>query len=137
MQMEKQLPFQQYLDGLSLAFTYYSGIIKVCLSVKCINPDDAFVEYHFQSSHSRSTDGKYIVQQPFKIEDPHFGNTLYGAMVRLYAVEKRLQRNASLREQYTNFMREYESIDHMRQLSSDEINRQDGSVLHPPPSSTW
>lgn len=63
-----------------------------------VNPDDAYVESHFQSTHSRTADGKYVVQLPFKQDDPRFGNTLNGALSRFYAVERRLQRNETLRQ---------------------------------------
>lgn len=104
--------------------------IEECENQLQMDPDDAYVESHFQATHSRASDGKYLVQLPFKMEDPRFGNTLTGALSRFYAVERRLQRNANLREQYNTFMREYENLGHMHQLNLSEVNVSDGQIFY-------
>ncbi|XP_075155635.1 uncharacterized protein LOC142228991 [Haematobia irritans] len=96
------------------------------------DPDNIFVETHFQTTHSRASDGKYVVQLPFKNENPIFGNTLNGALSRFYAVERRLQRNPAIRDKYIGFMRDYEKLGHMRKLKPHEINVTDGRVFYLP-----
>ncbi|XP_075168937.1 uncharacterized protein LOC142241083 [Haematobia irritans] len=96
------------------------------------DPDDIFVETHFQTTHSRASDGKYVVQLPFKNENPIFGNTLNGALSRFYAVERRFQRNPAIRDKYIGFMRDYEKLGHMRKLKPHEINVTDGRVFYLP-----
>ena len=97
-----------------------------------LDADDAFVESHFMKTHNRAADGKYVVELPFKTPNPQFGNTLAGAKSRFLAVERRLQKNESLRLQYTKFMRDYEALGHMKLLSKEEIARDDGRVFYLP-----
>ncbi|KAL7725172.1 hypothetical protein ACLKA6_017328 [Drosophila palustris] len=85
-------------------------------------PDDEGVEQHFLDTHTRDTNGKYIVQLPFKTEHQQFADTLQGSLSRFMAVERRLQRDRNLQSQYLQFMREYEDLGHMRELAPEEID---------------
>ncbi|KAM8701434.1 hypothetical protein ACLKA7_017693, partial [Drosophila subpalustris] len=85
-------------------------------------PDDEGVEQHFLDTHTRDTNGKYIVQLPFKTEHQQFADTLQGSLSRFKAVERRLQRDRNLQTQYLQFMRDYEDLGHMRELAPEEID---------------
>ncbi|XP_036322102.1 uncharacterized protein LOC118736109 [Rhagoletis pomonella] len=62
-----------------------------------MDSDDITLEEHLRT-HTRHTDGKYIVELPFKMEAPRFAEALSGAVSRFHAVELRLQKNESLGE---------------------------------------
>ncbi|XP_046868338.1 uncharacterized protein LOC124460789 [Drosophila willistoni] len=87
-----------------------------------LEPDDEQVEKHFLATHTRDEKGKYIVELPFKVTNPEFGDTLQGALNRFQSVERRLQQDANLRAKFVNFMREYFDLGHMRELPPDEVN---------------
>ncbi|XP_033251766.1 uncharacterized protein LOC117190846 [Drosophila miranda] len=86
-----------------------------------LEPEDEQVEKHFLTTHTRDANGKYIVELPFHTTHPEFGDTLQGALQRFKMVERRLQQNEQLRVQYIHFMREYQTLGHMRQLPTEEI----------------
>ncbi|KAL7731803.1 hypothetical protein ACLKA6_016736 [Drosophila palustris] len=73
-------------------------------------PDDEGVEQHFLDTHTRDTNGKNIVQLPFKTKHQQFADTLQGSLSRFKAVERRLQRDRNLQSQYVQFIREYEDL---------------------------
>ncbi|KAL7723220.1 hypothetical protein ACLKA6_015992 [Drosophila palustris] len=84
-------------------------------------PDDEGVEQHFLDTHTRDTNGKYIVQLPFKTEHQQFADTLQGSLSRFKAVERRLQRDRNLQTQYLQFMRDYEDLGHMHVQGQEEM----------------
>ncbi|KAM8702177.1 hypothetical protein ACLKA7_000735 [Drosophila subpalustris] len=84
-------------------------------------PDDEGVEQHFLDTHTRDTNGKYIVQLPFKTEHQQFADTLQGSLSRFKAVERRLQRDRNLQTQYLQFMRDYEDLGHMHIQGQEEM----------------
>ncbi|XP_046801121.1 uncharacterized protein LOC124418533 [Lucilia cuprina] len=107
--------------------------IEDCSNIS--NKKDAeslIVEQHFDTTHRRHNDGKYIVELPFKEDDIKFAETYKGALARFNATERRLSRNPDPGAQYVEFMREYESLGHMRELSPDEIEVPYGRVYYLP-----
>ncbi|XP_068141418.1 uncharacterized protein [Drosophila tropicalis] len=91
-------------------------------STSKLEPDDEQVEKHFLATHTRDEKGKYIVELPFKVTNPEFGDTLQGALNRFQSVERSLHQDANLRAKYVNFMWEYFDLGHMREIPPDEVN---------------
>ncbi|XP_068158182.1 uncharacterized protein [Drosophila tropicalis] len=79
------------------------------------NEEDEKVE-----THNRNSNGRYIVNLPFKEQNPQFADTFQGARSRFLAVERRLMKDASLKLKYTQFMREYIQLGHMKEEVADE-----------------
>ncbi|XP_044574113.1 uncharacterized protein LOC123258307 [Drosophila ananassae] len=86
-----------------------------------VQPEDEEVEKHFLATHTRDKQGKYIVELPFKVSETQFADTLQGALQRFKSVERRLAQNHQLRNDYVKFMREYQELGHMREISPSEI----------------
>ncbi|XP_044574062.1 uncharacterized protein LOC123258255 [Drosophila ananassae] len=86
-----------------------------------VQPEDEEVEKHFRATHTRDEQGKYIVELPFKVSETQFADTLQGALQRFKSVERRLAQNQQLRNDYVKFMREYQELGHMREISPLEI----------------
>ncbi|XP_044570437.1 uncharacterized protein LOC123257066 [Drosophila ananassae] len=86
-----------------------------------VQPEDEEVEKHFLATHTRDEQGKYIVELPFKVSETQFADTLQGALQRFKSVERRLAQNQQLRNDYVKFMREYQELGHMREISPTEI----------------
>ncbi|XP_076302005.1 uncharacterized protein LOC143220175 [Lasioglossum baleicum] len=86
---------------------------KAALSI-----DDEKCEIHFRKTHSRSATGRYIVRLPFKTDQPLLGNSRSAAIRHLVQLENRFRRDKTLAIEYKAFMREYESLGHMRRVES-------------------
>ncbi|GFW58402.1 DUF1758 domain-containing protein [Trichonephila clavipes] len=63
-------------------------------------------------------DGRYILKLPFR-DDSCIGDSKEGALKRFYSLERKLHSNNQLKEQYTEFMEEYQNLGHMNPLASD------------------
>ncbi|KAM8718283.1 hypothetical protein ACLKA7_000985 [Drosophila subpalustris] len=96
------------------------------------DPEDLKVEEHLRDTHTRDAEGRYIVKLPFKKENTTFANTLQGATSRFEAAERRLLRNTDLQSRYVQFMQDYESLGHMRELTHDEIHSHQGRAFYMP-----
>ncbi|XP_044573406.1 uncharacterized protein LOC123257652 [Drosophila ananassae] len=86
-----------------------------------VQPEDEEVEKHFLATHTRDEQGKYIVELPFKVSETQFADTLQRALQRFKSVERRLAQNQQLCNDYVKFMRKYQELGHMREISPSEI----------------
>ncbi|GFW82292.1 DUF1758 domain-containing protein [Trichonephila clavipes] len=80
--------------------------------------EDELCESIFVNSHIRNADGRYILKLPFR-DDSSIGDSKEGALKRFYSLERKLHYNNQLKEQYTEFMEEYQNRGHMTPLASD------------------
>ncbi|GAB0089833.1 hypothetical protein DMENIID0001_044500 [Sergentomyia squamirostris] len=80
-------------------------------------------EDHFQKTHKRLPDGRYQVALPFKpvANEQKLGNSRKQAVARLLSMEKKFSKEAELKTQYVDFMREYHALGHM-----SPVNNYDG-----------
>lgn len=77
-------------------------------------------EEYFQLTHSRASDGRYIVRLPFKTEPPlDIGDSKFRATRMFHATVRRLKENRDLEDAYREFMNEYESLGHMKRASAE------------------
>ncbi|XP_031341102.1 uncharacterized protein LOC116169214 [Photinus pyralis] len=81
------------------------------------SPDEKFCEIHFSQETRRGIDGKFIVSFPFKSSIQNLGDSRSMAQGRFMALERRLQRQTSLKDQYEEFMQEYINLGHMSEVS--------------------
>ncbi|XP_017484693.1 PREDICTED: uncharacterized protein LOC108373331, partial [Rhagoletis zephyria] len=94
-----------------------------CKPVSKQSDHDDPAEIHFRETHTRSTDGKYVVELPFKGKDLTFTNTLQGAVQRLNSMERRFHHNKQLKQEYAKFMNEYMTLGHMQQIPLEDIDK--------------
>ncbi|XP_024868384.1 uncharacterized protein LOC112452420 [Temnothorax curvispinosus] len=80
-------------------------------------------ENHFASTHSRDSQGRYIVRLPFKNDPPHIGDTFRKASFLYSKMERRLSQKPEIAAQYHDFLKEYESMGHMEEVHDDEPSR--------------
>ncbi|XP_024878250.1 uncharacterized protein LOC112458723 [Temnothorax curvispinosus] len=81
-----------------------------------LSPEDQQCEEHFLNTHSRCSNGRYVVRLPFKRGPPiDIGDSYHVAERCLKSLHRRLSNNVELKTEYTEFMREYERLGHMRQ----------------------
>lgn len=78
---------------------------------------------HFATIHTRSSQGRYVVHLPFRKSPPiKIGESLPIALSLYDRTEKRLQRRLDICVQYNDFLREYQSLGHMKLVEdADEM----------------
>lgn len=79
---------------------------------------------HFQDNTIRDYNGRFVVRLPIKPSLSDLGSSLSIATSRFLSIERKLQRDSILRGEYTNFMSEYISLGHMREVKMDWIKDQ-------------
>lgn len=79
-----------------------------------MTPEEVWCEENFENTCYRDHDGRYVTSISIKPENLSLGESYDRAMQRFKSLEKRFQRDPVLAQQYINFMREYESLGHMR-----------------------
>lgn len=79
-----------------------------------LSPEAQYCEELFKRTTRKNEDGRFIVKLPF-IENVQnkLGNSKNLCLKRFLNMESRLQRNEILRTQYVEFMKEYETLNHM------------------------
>ncbi|XP_065075451.1 uncharacterized protein LOC135699156 [Ochlerotatus camptorhynchus] len=83
--------------------------------------EERHCEDYYQSTTSRDTTGRYIVRLPRKPDfDAMLGESRTSALRRFEQLERRLDRDQQLKEEYHNFMKEYLSLGHMRLVETDD-----------------
>ncbi|XP_055604574.1 uncharacterized protein LOC129752819 [Uranotaenia lowii] len=87
-------------------------------STPCHSVEEAACENHFQSTVSRTDDGRYMVRLPVKQDLlPNLGNNWNTANRRFKYLESKLSRNNDQRIQYVEFMHEYLFLGHMCEVN--------------------
>ncbi|XP_050555461.1 uncharacterized protein LOC126911595 [Spodoptera frugiperda] len=97
-----------------------------------LTQDERKCEEIYQSTHSRTEDGRYIVKLPTRVNKllSTQGGTRDIAMKRLNQLEKRLEKNPTLRTEYIKVMDEYINMDHMEEVPKEEINKESVYLPH-------
>ncbi|XP_012244443.1 uncharacterized protein LOC105681148 [Bombus impatiens] len=94
------------------------------------SPEEQACETHYVTHITREATGRYKVRLPFKNERAKLGDTYQLALKRFLSLEHSLQQRPTLKTQYHEFLREYETLGHMSELTNDS---RDGCYLphHP------
>ncbi|XP_036143399.1 uncharacterized protein LOC118645797 [Monomorium pharaonis] len=96
-------------------------------------PLDEQCETHFCDTHSRQPDGRYIVRLPFKRSPINIGRSRLTAERLFNSISRRLNADATLSNDYNDFMREYIILEHMRKAPpADRTNHQCVYIPHHP-----
>jgi hypothetical protein len=82
-----------------------------------LTAEEQSCEDHFLRTHQREPTGRFIVRLPWKAPRLQLGPTRDLALRRLKQLERRLDRNPQYKDQYIEFMREYEALGHMSLVS--------------------
>ncbi|XP_029167976.1 uncharacterized protein LOC114938272 [Nylanderia fulva] len=95
-----------------------------------MSPEESQCEEHFNMTHSRDVNGRFVVRLPLKKSVSEFGDSRSIALKALYRMEKRFETNPSLKIQYIDFLREYRSLDHMRPVASNRAQSREFFLPH-------
>lgn len=90
-----------------------------------LNPEEEYCEKHFKETHTRQSDGRFVVKLPIKKE---VLKSLTGsrevALKRFLALERKFAKNSEFKTEYVKFMQEYFQLGQMRRVtehSSDKL----------------
>ncbi|XP_065094714.1 uncharacterized protein LOC135715326 [Ochlerotatus camptorhynchus] len=87
----------------------------------------------YQSTVSRNSDHRYIVRYPRKPDfDVMLGDSRDNAHRRFEYLERRMERNPQLKEEFHQFIKEYLSLGHMRLVEADDENAPAYYLSHHP-----
>ncbi|XP_017474307.1 PREDICTED: uncharacterized protein LOC108364935 [Rhagoletis zephyria] len=75
--------------------------------------EEDLCEAHFLKNYRRLKSGEFSVRLPTKLPSFELGESYQQAVNRFRALERRLQRNAELKKQYSSFIKEYLDLNHM------------------------
>lgn len=78
----------------------------------------------YQSTTTRTEEGRYVVKLPQSCEKllSIEGNSREIAFMRLKQLERRFEKNLSLKHEYAKIMQEYIDLNHMQEVPTEEIN---------------
>lgn len=87
---------------------------------KIYSPDEQYCEQHFVKNTTRDATGRFVVRYPLKQDITVIGATRDQAIKRFYSLERKLNRDPQLKQEYIKFLAEYESLGHMSRISNDD-----------------
>lgn len=83
--------------------------------------EDALYDEHYSKTVTRNQEGRFLTTLPVKSNISDLGNSRDRAIRRFYQLEKRLQKNVTLKDQYVDFMEEYIRLGHMERIGKNKI----------------
>ena len=90
---------------------------------KILSPEEQACEAHFVNNVQRNANGRYIVKLPFNENKGKLGDSLLIASRRFKYLENRFVKNPELKQEYSQFLKEYQVLNHMslvENVNSDE-----------------
>lgn len=97
---------------------------------KSLSAAERKCEEHFAQNTVRNHQNRFQVKIPFHQNPDTLGESHGIALNRFLALERRLQKNPELKDQYTNFMDEYEAMGHMTKADAESITSPNYYIPH-------
>lgn len=91
--------------------------------------EEEAVENQFKEDYYRKQCGRYVVKIPLK-QNKTLGDSRKIAMRRWFALERKLQNDDELRSKYIEFMREFQTLKHMREAPPLTPGRKANYIPH-------
>ncbi|XP_066600077.1 uncharacterized protein [Prorops nasuta] len=85
-----------------------------------LTEEEIACENHYVKNVQRNNDGRYIVRLPFKTDDRDLGDSYSIALRRLFALERRFERDNDLRIEYSKVINEYINLGHMSRVLDNQ-----------------
>jgi len=89
---------------------------------KHFTEEEKICEQHFLATHTRNSEGRYIVNLPFNSKVQELGESRDQAVSRLHQLERRFRKFPEKRDQYIKFMREYQQLYHMEKVPESSLS---------------
>lgn len=102
--------------------------------VTALTVEEKKCEEIYQATHSRTNEGQYIVKLPTKTNELQCtqGGTREIALRRFHQLEKRLNKDRKLKEQYVAAMEEYLTMNHMEEVPAEDVKNEGVYMPHHP-----
>lgn len=81
-----------------------------------LSTEEQEVELHYANTFRRDENGRFIVQLPFRDTVMELEDNRTLALRRFHQLERRLLRNPELKRQYSDFLDEYEALEHCKEV---------------------
>ncbi|KAG7304901.1 hypothetical protein JYU34_010297 [Plutella xylostella] len=78
--------------------------------------DNEFCEKHFTENTRRLDNGRFSVSMPLCESESALGDSYTMAKRRFFSLEKKLNKNINLKQQYSDFIKEYETLGHLTEV---------------------
>lgn len=115
--------------GLELQLRKFWEIEEISDSIHLTDEERRY-ELHFQSNTQREPSGRYIVQLPFNDKINELGDSYTIALKHFRSLERSLENNDCMRQQYIEFLRQYEALGHMTDVTNSESNHRGCYLPH-------
>ncbi|GBO34178.1 hypothetical protein AVEN_160610-1 [Araneus ventricosus] len=119
------------MDTLDKTLRSFWEIENVTCDSSPISEELNYCNEHYEKTHYRNSEGRYVVQMPFKpeIEKLSLGDSYQMASKRLDNLWKRLNRDPTMKFLYSEFLREYKNLNHMEEITNCNLSNDDGYFL--------
>lgn len=98
-----------------------------------LTPEEKLCNSLYEQTFERGSDGRFIVELPFKKDPECLSDNLNNAVKRFHNLEQRFHSQPQIHKQYVDFMREYEQLEHMEEIKPNEsVNNCKYYVPHHP-----
>ncbi|XP_075150806.1 uncharacterized protein LOC142224913 [Haematobia irritans] len=108
-------------DSMNQTIERFWKLEEVDNTQKQLSIHDAQCEAHFNQHTGRDKEGRFIVRLPFCAEPSSLGESHSLAFNRFLSLERRLSKDITLKQQYIQFMKEYEALGHMTKVNIDNV----------------
>lgn len=88
---------------------------------RLLTKEEELCEKHYEENHGRDESGRYVVGLPL-CNMKQLGKSRDQAVSRLIQMEKKFERNESLREKYVDFMNDYIRLGHMSLVNKSDAD---------------
>lgn len=98
---------------------------------RILTQEEVACEDFFKETVQRDHEGRYIVALPFKKDPNLLGSSKGQAFSRLIKLESRLEANKDLKEEYTQILNEYETLNHTSVIGQLDKSKEASSYYLP------
>ncbi|GBN29577.1 hypothetical protein AVEN_119816-1 [Araneus ventricosus] len=118
------------MDTLDKTLRSFWEIENVTCDSSPISEELNYCNEHYEKTHYRNSEGRYVVQMPFKpeIEKISLGDS-YQMASKSLNLWKRLNRDPTMKFLYSEFLREYKNLNHMEEITNCNHSNDDGYFL--------
>lgn len=96
---------------------------------KHLKPEEQLCEKHFEETDFKDQHGRYVVELPFRKSITNLGHSRAKAICGLKQMERKLSSSSELKQQYIEFLREYETLHHMEEIKPNEVSNPESYYL--------
>ncbi|KYM96858.1 PREDICTED: uncharacterized protein LOC108778993 [Cyphomyrmex costatus] len=107
--------------------------IKEVPALSKLTSDEKACDDRFNSTHSRNSEGRYIVRLPFKNGPPlDIGVSRHSALQSYLRTESRIKADSEISSEYHNFFKKYSDLGHMQRVSETDDLTDSSQIVYIP-----